>query len=100
MSEASGEQFARHLCGGTGRLLVLAGPEGLATPLRRRLFDAVRVLEVNRAVLFGDGTFLSQPGWVAHQASMDGVPVESCDHLSLMDTIVVLKTRVASFSKR
>jgi hypothetical protein len=54
------------LLGGLLTLLLLAGPAHSSTSLRQMLFDAFRILEANRAILLGDGTFLSQHIWVLH----------------------------------
>jgi hypothetical protein len=64
------------------------------------MFDAFRVLEANRAVLFGDDTLLSQPTWVSHHTNFQ----DSGRHeFSLWDptgTIYNLKLQVAAYSKR
>ena len=85
---------------GTSTILTLIGPSGLSTYLHQKLFDAFRVLEINRAILFGEGTVLSQPLWVLHQSDSYGVLAEGDDRPDPTDAILTLKLRVAIFSKR
>ncbi|KAL6859422.1 hypothetical protein J3F83DRAFT_763218 [Trichoderma novae-zelandiae] len=53
MSESSAEGWAKHMFYGTSK----------------RLFGAFRVLEVNRAILYGDATFLSENKWRLHRGT-------------------------------
>jgi hypothetical protein len=99
-SEPSGESFAKHMSHGTSTLLALAGPTRLSTSLRQMLFDAFRTLEANRAILFGDDTFLSQPIWALHHAGGHSLPGQKRGHLNQLDTIFDLKVRVCTFCKR
>jgi hypothetical protein len=64
------------------------------------MFDAFRVLEANRAVIFGDDTFLSQPTWALHHSNMQGSGRQECSQWNPTDTIYKLKLQVASYSKR
>jgi hypothetical protein len=100
MSETSGERWAKHVVHGTSKMLALAGPTSLSTSLRQRLFDAFRVLEANRAIFFGDETFLAQPAWASHHPSRYSLLSGEGIHRDPVDTIFSLKLRVATFSKR
>ncbi|EHK46764.1 hypothetical protein TRIATDRAFT_317683 [Trichoderma atroviride IMI 206040] len=63
MAEPSGDGFAKHMLYGTSKVLQLAGLDAQQSTLQKRLLNAFRVLEANRAILYGDGTFLSKGKW-------------------------------------
>jgi hypothetical protein len=63
MAEPSGEGWAKHMLYGTSRVLQLAGPDAQQSTLQKRLLDAFQVLESNRAILYGDDSFLSENNW-------------------------------------
>lgn len=63
MAEPSGDGWAKHMLHGTSKVLQLAGPDAHQSTLQKRLLNAFRVLEANRAVLYGDDTFLSEGKW-------------------------------------
>ena len=100
VSETSGERWAKHMFHGTSKILALIGPTQLSTVMRQKLFDAFRILEANRAILFGDDTFLSQPGWTSHRSNKQDLSFQGHSLWDPMDTIFELKLRVAAFSKR
>ncbi len=100
MSEASGERWAKHVVHGTSTMLTLTGPTSLSTSLRQRLFDAFRVLEANRAIFFGDETFLTQSAWASHLPSRYSLSSGEGILWDPVETIFSLKLRVATFSKR
>lgn len=85
---------------GTSRILSLVGPEKLSSLLHRELFDAFRVLEANRAILFGDDTLLSQPAWILQHYNRPISLTQQRRHWNPVDTIFVLKLRIATFSRR
>ncbi|CAG5158150.1 uncharacterized protein ALTATR162_LOCUS5008 [Alternaria atra] len=97
ISETSGERFAQHMLLGMLRLLQLNGPVQSWAYLRRKLVDAFRVLEANRAILFGNGTCLSQPVWLLSQP---GITARENIFSDPTEAILVLKIQMASFSKR
>ncbi|KAL7809322.1 hypothetical protein V8C44DRAFT_366232 [Trichoderma aethiopicum] len=66
ISASSGDAWAKHMFYGTSKVLQLAGPDACSSPLQQRLFSAFRVLEANRAILYGDATFLSENKWKLH----------------------------------
>lgn len=63
MAEPSGDGFAKHMLYGTSKVLQLAGLNAPQSTLQKRLLHAFRVLEANRAILYGDDTFLSEGKW-------------------------------------
>ncbi|KAL6895179.1 hypothetical protein HDV57DRAFT_207 [Trichoderma longibrachiatum] len=66
MSESSGDAWVNYMFSGTSKVLQLAGPDACSSPLQQRLFSVFRVLEANRAILYGDATFLSEKKWRLH----------------------------------
>ncbi|KAH6874074.1 hypothetical protein B0T10DRAFT_533100 [Thelonectria olida] len=94
MSETSGERWVKHMLYGTSRIVQSLGPTAQTGQLRSRLFEAFRQLEANRAVLYGEDTFLSQAMWLKchnHLAPSLADPIE---------TGLGALVRMASFSKR
>lgn len=73
---------------GTSKVLQLAGPDAAdLSPLQRRLFNAFRVLEANRAIMYGDGTFLSESKWTLLSntcSTQFGVPDAMAEVIELM----------------
>lgn len=65
--------------------------------LRQKLFDAFRVLEINRAILYGEATMLSQGRW---PISGDSVASETNDGWDSMGTVLTLMVNTSSFSQR
>lgn len=63
MAEPSGDGFAKHMLYGTSKVLQLAGLDAHQSTLQKRLLNAFQVLEANRAILYGDGTSLSEGEW-------------------------------------
>ncbi|KAH8903621.1 hypothetical protein BR93DRAFT_884966 [Coniochaeta sp. PMI_546] len=95
ISESSGDSWAQHMCYGTSKILQMAGPTKSSSSLRRTLFDAFRVLEATRAIMYGDETFLSQDTWLSYHPSsglkQSGAP-------DLMETIYTLMIQASSFA--
>lgn len=93
MSEATSDRWVKHMIYGTGRILQVGGPACTMTPLRRMLFEAFQVLEVNRAIMYGEETFLAEAEWspVINDAYADG---------DCLGEVLELMADVASFSKR
>lgn len=85
---------------GTSKILSLVGPTGLSTSLHREFFGAFRALELNRAILFGDDTFLSKPEWDLHYSNRYSPLSQERVLWDPMDTLFTLKLRVATFAKR
>ncbi|KAL7947116.1 fungal-specific transcription factor domain-containing protein [Trichoderma barbatum] len=94
MSESSGEGWAKHMFYGTSKVLQLAGPNARASPLRQRLLNAFRVLEANRAILYGDATFLSESKWKLQNNSK----VKQAEAPDFMASITELMIQTSAFS--
>lgn len=94
MSDASSEQWAKHMQYGTARVLQLVGPTGLSSPLSLTLINAFCALEVNRAIIYGDTTFLMHDLWVKHQDR------QLCQFSSPMQSVLELTLEVSSYSKQ
>lgn len=87
MAEPSGDGFAKHMLYGTSKVLQLAGPDAHPSTLQKRLLNAFRVLEANRAILYGDGTFLSEDEWSLNnraRTKQATVPDPMADIIELM----------------
>jgi hypothetical protein len=96
MADSSGDGWAKHMFYGTSKVLQLAGPDAHTSPLRQRLFNAFRVLEANRCILYGDNTFLSESRWSLHNSTgyKQGEIPDS------MTQITELMIQTSSFSKK
>lgn len=62
--------------------------------LDRQLIGAFRLLEANRAVLYGVETFISQDAWLNHYSRY------ALDPSSPVETIFCLLIEIASFSQK
>ncbi|PTB61695.1 hypothetical protein BBK36DRAFT_1131177 [Trichoderma citrinoviride] len=80
---------------GTSKALQLAGRPALSSPLQQRLFSAFRVLEANRAILYGDVTFLSEHKWRLHHCTGNG----HTGPPDFMATMTELLIETSAFSK-
>ena len=80
---------------GTSLILQLIGPTTQLSPLSEALFQAFRLLEANRLVLFGDESFLSKPAWVKYQRDLATTPRQS-----LMNTTLEFMFQISSYSKQ
>ncbi|KAH8804371.1 fungal-specific transcription factor domain-containing protein [Xylogone sp. PMI_703] len=97
MSESSGDRWIRHMLYGSARILCLAGPAQSITPMRQAFLEGFRVLEANRAIIYGEDSFLSKDGWLDyHKPSLLG-DVEPWDPF---DGIIKVILDTAAFNKR
>ncbi|KAH6971083.1 hypothetical protein BKA56DRAFT_558426 [Ilyonectria sp. MPI-CAGE-AT-0026] len=94
MTEASGEQWAKHMLYGTSMIFQLGGPKKRLSAVGEKLFSAFRVLEAHRAIIYGDHTFLSQDSWIKYQASLATKPPEP------NESILEIMIRISSFAQR
>ncbi|POR31888.1 Uncharacterized protein TPAR_07908 [Tolypocladium paradoxum] len=97
ISETSGDGWAKHMLYGTSKMLQLAGPAEQSSSLRRQLFEAFRLLEASRAILYGEDTFLSQGEWLRFQRVQAITRNHLCDPV---ERILTLMIQTSSFSKR
>ncbi|KAK5993672.1 hypothetical protein PT974_07107 [Cladobotryum mycophilum] len=95
ISEPTGERWPKHMLYGTSKILQLLGPSATYSPLRRRLFEAFRVLEANRMIIYGQDSFLSQKQWMHFQRCED----TAGSGFDALETMLELMIRVSSFSK-
>ncbi|KAM5370890.1 hypothetical protein ACJZ2D_008323 [Fusarium nematophilum] len=93
LSETSGERWVQHMLYGTSRMFQLAGSSVQLSHLGEKLFAAFRALEASRAIIYGDGTFLSQEQWLKRQPFFPPQPSDP------METTLELSLQVSSFSK-
>lgn len=80
---------------GSGRLLQLGGLQTQTSRLQTSFLEAFKTLEVNRAIIYGEDTFLADSDWFA-RAFISETP-EPC---LALNQILRLMTYTASFSKR
>uniref|UniRef100_A0A0D2XJ62 Uncharacterized protein n=1 Tax=Fusarium oxysporum (strain Fo5176) TaxID=660025 RepID=A0A0D2XJ62_FUSOF len=59
MVEVSGGQWAKHMLYGTSRIFQLSGAGSRSDYLGSQSFETFRLLEGNRAILYGEDTVLS-----------------------------------------
>lgn len=93
MTEVSGDGWAKHMLYGTSRIFQSRGTISLPRLLDKQLFGAFRLLEANRAILYGEDTFLSQETWLSRQKSLAVNPT------SPMETVFDLVVEISSFGK-
>lgn len=77
---------------GTSEMMQLEGPVEPPSPLRQTLFDAFRIMETIRAIIYGDGTFLSQDARPSLASTISGWSNQ-------METIQTHMIETATFSK-
>ncbi|KAJ5813990.1 uncharacterized protein N7503_000740 [Penicillium pulvis] len=65
-------------------------------PSWQKFIKAFRVLEINRAILYGEATMLSQGGWTI---SGDMVPSDLNDGWDSVGTVLTLMMKTSSFSQ-
>lgn len=93
MSETSGERWIKHMLYGTCRIFQSKGP-GRLDPLSERLFEAFRLLEASRAIIYGGPTFLFQDSWMKRKKPPARDPSDP------METILEFLVRISTWSKR
>lgn len=98
MVDPSGAGWAKHMLSGTSQLLQLTGPQLEMSVLRKTFFELFRVLEANRAVLYGDGTMLSLPDWLALQQIQTSS--RAADYWASLDGILSLMIQTSAFNFR
>lgn len=94
MSENSGDGWANHMSYGISRILHAVKPVDDPSPLRMTLLDAFQTLEANRAIIYGDGSFLVQKCWSLHLSGPNIQPP------STMHSIIQLMLEVSGFNQR
>ncbi|KAK1466953.1 hypothetical protein CMEL01_10946 [Colletotrichum melonis] len=93
MTETSGDLWAKHMLYGTARIIQSVGATGQSCQLDKRLFGAFRSLEANRAILYGEDTFLSQEPWSKSPGYLVANPA------SQVEAVFDLLIEISSFSK-
>ncbi|KXH33569.1 hypothetical protein CNYM01_08772 [Colletotrichum nymphaeae SA-01] len=93
MTETSGDMWAKHMLYGTARIIQSVMATSTSCQLDKRLFGAFRSLEANRAILYGENTFLSQEPWSKSRQELVANPG------SQVETIFDLLIEISSFSK-
>lgn len=94
MSENSGDGWANHMSYGVTRILQAVKPADDPSPLKMTLLDAFKTLEANRAILYGDGSFLVEESWSSHLPGPITHPPDT------MHSIIQLMLEVSGFSQR
>lgn len=64
MNDATGAAWRQHIIHGTASALAASGPQACRSGPGLAFFAQARVFEVCRTILFNEGTFLTEPGWV------------------------------------
>ncbi|KAL7920746.1 fungal-specific transcription factor domain-containing protein [Trichoderma austrokoningii] len=96
MVEPSGDGWVKHMLYGTSKVLQLAGPDAQQSTLQKKLFNAFQVLEANRAILYGDDTFLSQGKWSLNKETK----TKQAIFPDPMAKMIGLMIQTSNFSKR
>ncbi|KAJ6784403.1 hypothetical protein PWT90_09464 [Aphanocladium album] len=96
MSGTLGDQWAQHMRQGLSTILRLTGPVTSRSSLSQTFLDAFRVMEATRAVMYGDGTFLSQDAWLHHYSSPKPRGYSVSDPMRGIATLII---QTASFAK-
>jgi hypothetical protein len=63
MIDMSGEGWVKHALYGTSKIVQARGPENHLFEPGRSFFLLVRVIEISRALIYNDSTYLSEPVW-------------------------------------
>lgn len=91
MIEVSGGQWAKHMLYGTSKILDLSGTDSRSDYLRCQSFETFRLLEANRAILYGEDTVLSDYTCKGQHDLITSNP---------LDEILNFMIKISSFSKR
>ncbi|KAI5458297.1 fungal-specific transcription factor domain-containing protein [Mariannaea sp. PMI_226] len=94
ISEPSGDRWAKHMLYGMAKMIQLAGPAMNLSPLSMKLLEAFRQLEISRAIIYGDNTFLSQKLWLTYPEN------GTSDQVDFTEASLDLMLQTSSFSKR
>ncbi|KAK7993794.1 hypothetical protein PG989_007175 [Apiospora arundinis] len=95
MHGETGDGWLMHMVHGTANALQAAGPQACKSGLGRSFFLQARIFEASRALLLGENTFLSDPGWeglTETDQAADGSSNRSC--LDIMLSIIVQCSRL------
>ena len=92
MTETSGDPWAKHMLYGTARIIQASGTTIQSGQLSKRLFGAFKLLEANRAILYGEKTFLSQDTWPKCQQQL------AINLASPMEIVFGFLIEISSFS--
>ncbi|KAI1035191.1 hypothetical protein LB504_005824 [Fusarium proliferatum] len=90
MIEVSGGQWAKHMLYGTSKILELSGADSRSDYLRCQSFETFRLLEANRAILYGEDTVLSDYACTGQHDLITSNP---------LDEILNFMIKISSFSK-
>ncbi|QGI63751.1 hypothetical protein CEK26_007703 [Fusarium fujikuroi] len=90
MIEVSGGQWARHMLYGTSKILELSGTDSRSDYVGCQSFETFRLLEGNRAILYGEDTVLSDYSRMGQLDVMTSNP---------LDEILNFIIKMSSFSK-
>ncbi|ENH67932.1 hypothetical protein FOC1_g10005359 [Fusarium oxysporum f. sp. cubense race 1] len=91
MVEVSGGQWAKHMLYGTSRIFQLSGAGSRSDYLGYQSFETYRLLEGNRAILYGEDTVLSDYSCMDQYDMVKSSP---------LDEILTFIIKISSFSKR
>ncbi|KAJ5210079.1 Protein of unknown function DUF3468 [Penicillium cf. griseofulvum] len=94
LSDDSGEGWVKHMLYGTSKMLQLAGPSDCMSSPRRIFYDLFRILEASRALLFGEGTILSQECWLQLQKTLSS----NATRWEPLEEIITLMIQTSAFS--
>jgi hypothetical protein len=96
MTKTSADEWAKHMVFGTSQILQ-STKNTKRFPSWQKLFKAFQILEINRTILYGQSTMLSQGGW---SVSGDIMPSQKNDGWDLVGKILTLMMKTSSFSHR
>ncbi|KAJ5559990.1 hypothetical protein N7513_002389 [Penicillium frequentans] len=94
MTKASGDGWAKHMVFGTSQILQ-SMENTKRFPSWQKFIKAFRILEINRAILYGETTMLSQGGW---RVSGDITRSDFNDGWDSVGTVLTLMMKTSSFS--
>ena len=97
MTQTSGDEWAKHMVYGTSKMLQCMKNTTRTLSLRQKLFDAFRVLEINRAIIYGEATMLSQGRW---PVTGDNATSGKDGHCDPMGMALMIMMRTSAFSQR
>lgn len=91
LSDVSGDKWVMHMLYGCGRLLQLT-KDSEADDSKEAFLEVFRVMELNRAIMYGNGTFLSQPEWTSR--------CRQAGEQTAWESITEMTNKVSSFNER
>ncbi|SCN89068.1 uncharacterized protein FFE2_07739 [Fusarium fujikuroi] len=99
MIEVSGGQWARHMLYGTSKILELSGTDSRSDYVGCQSFETFRLLEGNRAILYGEDTVLSDYSRMGQLDVMTSNPLDEILNFIIKMSSFISSIELSQFQK-